>query len=59
MFGSGGKSKVGVKSGSPKKSAKADGETPTVKGRFQVHLWRASGLRRADFMGKSDPYAIV
>ena len=63
MFGSGGKSKVGVKSGSPKKGAKADGETPNnkpmVKGRFQVHLWRASGLRRADFMGKSDPYAIV
>lgn len=61
MFGAGGKSKVGVKAGSPKKGANANGEAPKpkVKGRFQVHLWRASGLRRADFMGKSDPYAIM
>ena len=50
--GGGGKKKVGVKASSPKKA-------PKVEGRFQIHLWRASGLRRADFMGKSDPYAIV
>lgn len=26
---------------------------------FEIHIWKADGLRAADFMGKSDAYAIV